>query len=389
MTPSAPYQVAIIAGRPTPKTATLRKTLTGACVQLGLPPSVLHFLDETTVALADASLPLTGVYFGGTGTSPASETAVRLLRDRDAAILPVVSSLDDFTRKVPPGLHELNGFAPDSADTSLAAVANYVLQQLGLERRERMAFISYKRTESRHAALQIYHGLDDRSWGAFLDTHSISPGVKFQDTLWDKMASADVLLLLDTPGVLASRWVQEELAHAHDLGMGVLQIIWPTHTRLPGTEFCEPEYLDAGDLVGSPSRTGGARLRSAALRRIMAAIERVRARALAARRNRIVREFCASAAATGRTVTVQPGGEIEVRDGRRRAYCFIPVIGHPNSAHIHDASSRADEKQERLLVLYDAAGALPRRLEHLRWLNRHLPVATLPVHESYGWLRTA
>jgi hypothetical protein len=93
---------------------------------------------------------------------------------------------------------------------------------------------------TRRAAVQIYHGLDERTWGVFLDTHSITRGVNFQDNPWDQMANADLLLLLDSPGVVSSYYVQQELARAHDLGMGVLQLIWPTQTRTPGTEFCEP-----------------------------------------------------------------------------------------------------------------------------------------------------
>jgi hypothetical protein len=162
--------------------------------------------------------------------------------------------------------------------------------------------------------------------------------------------------------------------------MGVVQLVWPTQTRTPGTEFCEPEYLDNEDFAGSLLRDGGARLRPKALRRIMASIEGVRAKALAARRNRLVREFCASAVASGRQAIVQPGGEVEVRGLRD---------GDPSSQHLHDTSERADRNGEHLTVLYDAAGTLARRRQHLRWLNQHLPIQTLPVHESYAWLRSA
>ena len=83
------------------------------------------------------------------------------------------------------------------------------------------------------------------------------------------------------------------------------------------------------------------------------------------------------------------GEEVEVYGLRQGDHCMIPIVGHPNSQHVHEASDRADANDERLMVLYDAAGSLKSRLHHLRWLNQHLPLQTLPVHESYAWLRSA
>ena len=73
---------------------------------------------------------------------------------------------------------------------------------------------------------------------------------EFQSVLWDRMADADLLVLIDTPRALSSRWVREELARAQALGLGVLQVVWPAYARTPGTEFCEPRYLDATDFDG-------------------------------------------------------------------------------------------------------------------------------------------
>ncbi len=385
--PAPVYQLVIIDSAKKARAATLRSTLLRCCGQLGIDPTLLKVLDETSLAQIDAALPIATVYFGGNPPTNAQENAlIALVRD-DAWILPVVSKLSRFSKEVPLILSKFNGTEIDPADTSLVTISNRVLEELGLVRHERRAFISYRRTETRRAALQIYQGLDERCWNVFLDTHSISPGANFQDALWDKMANADVLLLLDSPGALDSRWVREELSKAHDLGMGVLQLVWPTQTRVPGTEFCEPEYLESSDFSGSHAQQGGARLKQRSLRRILSSIEGVRARAVAARRNRVVREFCASAVACGKIARVQPWGGVEVEGLSGGPHAFIPVVGHPTSQHLHEVSERANEKDERLMVLYDAAGSLARRLKHFRWLNLHLPVQTLPVHESYSWLR--
>lgn len=81
-------------------------------------------------------------------------------------------------------------------------------------REKRLVFIRYRRDESRAVAEQLYHAFDQRAFDVFLDTHSVRGGSEFQSVLWDRMADADPLVLIDTPRALSSRWVREELARA-------------------------------------------------------------------------------------------------------------------------------------------------------------------------------
>ncbi|HYO66388.1 MAG TPA: toll/interleukin-1 receptor domain-containing protein, partial [Archangium sp.] len=229
--------------------ARLRATLERHLATLGLAPgSALRVLDEATFASRDRFLPLATVYFGGPRQDPATTSLLEQLRAEGLFILPVVPSLAQYRALVPPVLAPINGEELRPADPALEHVAARVLEELRLLRARRSVFISYKRDESQGVALQLYQALDARSFDVFLDTHSIRRGEDFQPMLWDRMGDADLLVLLDTPRAFTSVWVEQELARAHNLALGVLQLIWPApHQRTPGTELCEPLLLRASD----------------------------------------------------------------------------------------------------------------------------------------------
>ena len=109
-----------------------------------------------------------------------------------------------------------------SPDKRLDAITNLVLENLGLLRRTRRLFISYRRSNSSHEALQLRHELDARGYDVFLDTHSVPRGDDFQEVLWHRLADSDVVVMLDTPGFMTSRWTKEELAQAEAMTIGMI-----------------------------------------------------------------------------------------------------------------------------------------------------------------------
>ena len=81
--------------------------------------------------------------------------------------------------------------------------------------------------------------------------------------LWDRLSEADLLVFLDTPNALSSRWVEEELTRAHQIGTGTLQLIWPGHEKTAGTDFSTGFELEEADFDrdslanGQPAPDGG------------------------------------------------------------------------------------------------------------------------------------
>ena len=206
--------------------------------------------DPDVVRIDTARAPTASVFFGAVSRPSAIDDAATTLRLRGVFVLPVVPDVWQYNSYVPASLSGINGLAANPADPQMESIVQRILEELRLVREKRLVFISYRRDEAIGVAEQLYRAFDERAFDVFLDTHSVRGGSEFQSVLWDRMADADLLVLIDTPRALSSRWVRDELARAQALGLGVLQVVWPAYARTPGTDFCEPRYLDATDFEG-------------------------------------------------------------------------------------------------------------------------------------------
>lgn len=381
------YQVAIIGPECAKYQAELRRTISIRAEQIGLSTRrALRFLSGRTLDKVDPRYPLVGVYFGGPAPGRLDLLHTKKLVMAHAFVIPVVPTLEGFTSQVPVALHAVNGLDLDPADDKLERVARRVHEGLDLLRSRRLAFISYRRVEASRLAQQLHHGLDARCWQSFLDTHTVDTGVPFQPTLWDRMNDADILVLLDSPGAMDSEWVAKEIEHANQLGMGVLQLVWPGHKRDPRTMLATPHYLDACDFArGNLSRRGGLMLKERALRRVLIEVEGLRARSVAARRERMVNAFAVEARAAGLAPVFRGVDEIEVKGGAG-AFRIFPVVGHVDSVIAHHREIRA--AGNKALLLYDPTGLLEERLDHIKWLADKLPVGSLATTDVATWVRT-
>src|SRR3546814_1834253 len=104
-----------------------------------------------------------------------------------------------------------------------------MLECVGLLRRQRRVFVSYRRVGSRAAALQLHDLLASRGFDVFLDTHDIRPGDTFQDVLLHRPVDSDVMVMHDTPTYFDSRWTRQDKGKASAEEVQVLRVIWPEH----------------------------------------------------------------------------------------------------------------------------------------------------------------
>ena len=275
-----------------------------------------------------------------------------------------------------------NGMALDPADTALERVAGLILELLGLMRRRRQLFISYKRTESAAVAQQFYHALDERSFDVFLDTFSVRPADPFQEQLWHRMADSDVVVLLYTASIQSSTWVQQEIERASGMKITVLQLIWPGVVRDPKTAFFEPLYLESTDFES------GGQLRPERTADICALVESLRAGSLAARETELVGAIRDRAAKRGLTTALQPTRYVDVRLGSSGYIRVIPTVGVPDSESFQ-AGALAQvngEGPKQVVLLYDSLSVASGWKKHLDWLDQHLPVKTVKAFEVDQWL---
>ncbi len=66
----------------------------------------------------------------------------------------------------------------------------------------------------------------------------------------------NVMVLLDSPGFMDSRWTEAELAQANNTNLQVLQVIWPDHEQSADAAFSFAHNLaadDFKDLAGAPA----------------------------------------------------------------------------------------------------------------------------------------
>jgi hypothetical protein len=315
--------------------------------------------------------------------SPKDTLAVTQLIATGVPVIPLVDRLTNFTTKAPPALHKFNALEIGSGDAHLAAATSAVLEWLGLLRRQRRLFISYRRNDARHAALQLHDRLQEAGFDVFLDTHGTRPGDDFQAVLMHRLTDCEVMVLIDTPGFVNSRWTVEELARADLQSIGILQLVWPGHSPPRKSPLSEKSYLAKTDVLGPDGP-----LSPTAVDRIISDVERLRSRAVATRTAAIALEYRREAEAKGAKVYLGKDRLLrtDLKDGR--TVVAVPAIGVPTSDRLHQVFVAAQAiTSECPLLVYDHVGVLDSWLRHLDWLDAHLPVRALKVTETWKEFR--
>jgi len=370
------------------------------------PASDLAILGVDQRSQLNAKCSVVGLWYGGDspfeGEAEHTEALDSLLA-MGVALFPLVESLDVFSQNTPKPLQSVNGI-----EWGDARLTGDILKAFGLTRELRQAFISYKRSDSAGIAKQLAHILFDRGYQIFLDTASIERGAPFQDVLHERLANIDLVILLDSPHVLDSVWVHEELDMVNQLGLGVLQLAWtkpdpnePAGVKLlatPGTEFSfryglEPKHFeDRGKTIGPD-----AMLNADALREVADRAEQARIRSLGARRMRVVSYLRAEASRLDLAVDIQPAGPVQILKNGQVMFTALPIIGLPDAWVIHEQERRICEGKGGAApvsdfgayrILYDGLGILDDRLRHLGWLNHQVGLKTLRTELLEDWLKT-
>jgi hypothetical protein len=147
------YQIALLGHPPPILEAEIRTCLEEAISALGMTLG-----NEVTLHVGDGSfspaekLTAGALYFGQLGV-PEHQSLTTLLTKR-IPIIPVATVPGNFSTEIPKSLHATNGvFICNTNGERLTAI---LLESVGLLPRQRRIFVSYKRDESRDAALQLY-----------------------------------------------------------------------------------------------------------------------------------------------------------------------------------------------------------------------------------------
>ena len=382
------HQIAIIdaIGGYTPP---LRATLESRFRDLGFDPATeAQFLDETDLSLLDKDATRVGILFAAkpAGRAAVYEQAVQTLLDAKVVVVPAVALLTEFRASVPDSLFEINGMELDPTDTQLEKTASLLLELMGLLRKRRRLFISYKRKESADVAQQLYHALDERGFDAFLDTLSVRSAVNFQEALWHRMTDSDIVVLLYTDTAHESGWVKEEIDRANGMRITVVQVIWPGVPRKPDTLLFEPVYLQDSHF-DSPQKQ---RLIDTKITSLCTLVESLRASSLSRRELDLVKSLQDGAATHSLTTTVQPVSHVDVFCNPNQFARVVPRVGVPDSEALHDCALKPPDNKTptQLVLLYDSFNVTDHWTKHLKWLGDHVPVRVVTVLDIGAWLDT-
>ena len=236
------YEFAILGNVSSEQRQRLTNTIGKMISEFGLAIGAeVKIYDAETLAGRNRASAFAAVYFGGAVTTDLE--AASSVFTESVPIIPVVENLEQFSTSVPDFLRATNGYCLKKEDPEMEELATIMLECVGLLRRQRRVFVSYRRTESREAALQMHDLLTSRGFDVFLDTHDIRPGDPFQDVLWHRLCDSDVLVMLDTPTYFESRWTREEIGRARAKEIHVLRVVWPDHEPNKMTDLAETIYL--------------------------------------------------------------------------------------------------------------------------------------------------
>ncbi|MBR8206898.1 toll/interleukin-1 receptor domain-containing protein [Burkholderia vietnamiensis] len=380
------YELAILGSPTAADRHRLSATIEGMIGDFGMTLGadvVIH--DGASIPTRDVRAAFAAAYFGGAplgDVEPAREIVAA-----SAPVIPTVSPGQPFGAVIPDFLQSANGLMRRDDDAEMTALASALLECVGLLRRQRRVFVSYRRTESRAAALQLHDLLSSRGFDVFLDTHDIRPGDPFQDVLWHRLVDSDVMVMLDTPEYFDSRWTRQEIGRARAKEIQVLRVIWPEHVPTKLTDLSETVYLDVGDLEGADGPIAHATADSIVLR-----IERLRSRSIASRYMSITGKLRADVEKIGGSIeAIGAHRAIALRLLDDRKIWAYPIVGIPTAETLHDVADKAQRaaQREAPVLVYDHIGIRDAWTSHLRWLDEHIrAVRAIKVSEA-GWTLAA
>ncbi|MEN7538701.1 toll/interleukin-1 receptor domain-containing protein [Aurantiacibacter flavus] len=377
----AKYELVLLGSLPDGVRARLAAVLEDAVSHYELKlPADIAIRTAVDVAQRDIHASTAVLYFGGDPTRDAD--LVRELERARVPVIPVVPRGSDVAAGIPEEIWAVNAFFLDTGEGAIASLCALTLESLGLLRRQRRVFVSYRRDESRAVALQLHDELSARGFDVFLDTHDILPGDQFQEMLWHRLADCDVVIMLDTKDYFASKWTTQEIGRSLAQGIHILRLVWPDHDPTRHLSLSDMIRLQPGD-VGPDGR-----LLPQVVDAVACRAEILRSRSVASRHREI--------AGTLRIEVERIGGRFEGIGAHRAmslslpnglALQAYPVVGVPTAELLNDVHSKAitaDPKRFPCLV-YDHHGIRPAWSEHLQWLDRQVKdVRAIRVFDA-GW----
>lgn len=362
----------------------IRQAVAEELEHLGLHRSV-------TIAVTE-SPPLEGtphvaVFLGSAQARIHDALTGRLKESVDAAtvVIPVVEDLASFRSEIPDSLAFANGFAW-SNENDLKRLVRVLLEELGIEERQRRVFISHRREDGLGAAEQLHDQLTHFGFQPFIDRFAIRQGRDVQGEIANALEDHAFLLLLETPLAHTSEWVFDEVDYALSHTMGILIVSWPdVPVPVPGSSRLDRLTLTSQDLT--TDEHGYDVLTGAGLDRIVAEVEASHALGLVRRRRMLVKSVEESARAAGvdSCVPLRDWRLLIHRENSSTVIGTTPRLPTAKDLQEIDQASVAAGADQPSLLVHSARALLPDLKTHLQWVAGERSIGVIPENAIGGW----
>lgn len=371
------YQVQVVQADRPDWLDLLRQAVAAEVQAIGLHRSVVVDVTETVAPSADRPTVAAVLIGPAAAASAALNAAVDVVQGNGTVAVPVLDDLDMFSTQVPASLSPFNGFEWSGADPE-RRLARVLLEELGIEERDRRVFISHKRSDGLGAAEQIHDALAHARYEPFIDRFVIRPGEDVQERIADGLERHAFLLVLETPEAYLSDWVYDEVDYALSHTMGTLIVQWPdVTTRIPGSAGIPRFKLEAAQLA--KDEHGYDVLTEETMDQVVEAVEAAHANGLARRRRMLVANVEEAARAAGGVCTPLKDWMIDVRAPAGRAVVAVAprLPAAADLQRVDEARDKADPTAVAILV--HATRHLREDLSHhLKWVKGVRSLTLLP-----------
>lgn len=378
------YQLVIL-GNKNNDSDEIIKQLGNKLSELRISKNVIKRINSNNIDNHLIKSPTICLYFGN--KEKKDKDIIDRFLSQNILILPLVSDVKEVPNEIPENLSVINCFEYNSQN-KIPEIVNLILEKFELLPQKRKIFISYKRSDSKKVALQLYSFLTEAGFLPFLDSFSIRPMLNFQEELKNYMVDCDLILLLDTKNFFDSKWTVEEFNQANALSIGIIRLIWPDTDRSKDKDcgLFENIELKKENFSRANFNING-RLKKRILYTIKNQIEMFRARSIQFRQSNLIGEISKYATLRNKTI-IQLSNYLQIQEDTR--VLLIPTIGIPNSESFNSARKFLEKpyNKKQLYLLYDNRNILKSWLNYLDWVNKYnIPIKTIKISnlEELGW----
>lgn len=298
-------------------------------------------------------------------------------------ILPVYDpGAGKYENQIPAILHPINGTAWRPGGNA-ESIAEKALILAGISEEDQRIFISYRQVDGAAIADQLRESLVNERWDVFLDRFSIPPGVDFQKRLDRELADKAFVLLLETPRLAESRWVEHEISFALQRRMGFMSLTSPETSGsqlFPAIDEAWRHRLHSQDIVGTGA---AARLTDHALEEAVLAIAERHAAAVSLRRQNTMLDASAEMSSLGYQVSaVDQWGLLGVKGDKREVALVTARAPEATDMRTLDSLRRRHHirgSRTRGWVVHPTEDVDADRVSLLKWMAKRRLIRPTPL----------